>query len=129
MQKPPFVLVVDDERTISRLIVDVLAAQGYTAAAANTPEHALMIARARKPDLVLMDARLRSAAGVRVLDALRETGSFPAILMSGIDRDRLEAMAAGADCVAILPKPFGLDRLVSCVQRWTAPAARAAAQG
>lgn len=106
------VLVVDDEATIRLATKTLLEAMGCRATLADGTEHAVAAARSVRPDVVLVDFRLRGddngIAAVRAIRALYP--GMPAILVSGdIAPDRLrEAELAG---IALLHKPVPVDTL------------------
>jgi signal transduction histidine kinase len=106
------VLVVDDEAGIRLGMKTLLEAMGCRATLADGTEHALVAARAARPDVVLADFRLRGADnGIAAVRAIRTLyPGVPAILVSGdIAADRLrEAEEAG---IALLHKPVPVETL------------------
>src|SRR5579862_3953090 len=68
------VLVVDDERHISRLLEFVLARQGYQVKVANSGEQALAVVDEFAPDVVLLDLVMPGISGLEVLRRLRGDG-------------------------------------------------------
>jgi two-component system cell cycle response regulator len=103
------ILIVDD-LSINRTILRArLSAACYTCIMAATGQDAIEMARAHRPDLVLLDFRLPDLNGQEVCRALRAdpvTRDIPVILFSAsTDRDlRLQALQAGAD--DFLAKPL-----------------------
>jgi len=64
-----------------------LARAGYSIVTASDGEEALQIARARIPDLILLDMLLPKPGGVEVVHALRKnpvTASIPVIVLSSL---------------------------------------------
>ena len=61
------VLVVEDNDKSMKLFRDVLQATGYRTLEATTGEHAVELAAAHVPALVLMDAQLPGIDGVETL--------------------------------------------------------------
>lgn len=55
---PPRVLVVDDDPAIHRLVSALFAPDGYAVESARTGEQGLRLARSRRYDLIIADARL-----------------------------------------------------------------------
>ena len=110
------VLVVDDERTIRELVVEVLRDEGYAAVGAADGRDALAALERDAPDLVLMDVMMPELDGASAYLAMRNGPAglaVPVILMSAaFDPDRLPEGVAG-----FLPKPFDLDRLLGLVAR------------
>jgi signal transduction histidine kinase len=106
------VLVVDDEAGIRLGMKALLEAMGCRATLADGTEHAVAAARSARPDVVLVDFRLRgSDNGIATVRAIRALyPGVPAILVSGdIAADRLrEAEEAG---IALLHKPVPVETL------------------
>ena len=106
------VLVVDDEAEIRLGMKTLLEGMGCRATLAEGTEQALAAARAARPDLMLVDLRLRDVdngiATVRAVRALYP--EVPALLISGdIASERLrEAEEAG---IALLHKPVPAETL------------------
>ncbi len=81
------ILLVDDSRFMRRATEKALARAGYSVVTASDGEEALRIARARIPDLILLDMLLPRLGGVEVLLALRKgplTASIPVIVLSSL---------------------------------------------
>lgn len=117
-----FVLVIDDDRAISRLVVDVLRAKGFDADSATNVEQAALAVQGRHPDLILLDVKLRAGSGIDALRFLRDSfdlESVPVVLVSAMPAGRLRELAHANDCAGILCKPFGLAELVECARHWT----------
>lgn len=81
------ILLVDDSRLMRTANERALARAGYSVVTARDGEEALHIARARIPDLILLDMLLPKLGGVEVLHALRKnpaTASIPVIVLSSL---------------------------------------------
>ena len=110
---PMVVLVVDDEPQIRRFLRPALEAHGYRVIEAATATEAIVAARTRNPDCVLLDLALPDGDGIEVTRRLREWSSAPIIVVSarGQEADKVAALDAGAD--DYLTKPFGTGELVA----------------
>ncbi len=110
------VLVVDDERTIRELVVEVLRDEGYAAVGAADGRAALEAMEEVEPDLVLMDVMMPGLDGRGAYLAMRARPqglSVPVVLLSAVaDPARLPPGVA-----AFLPKPFDLEQLLALVAR------------
>jgi two-component system cell cycle response regulator DivK len=114
------ILIVEDNDKNLKLVRDVLRVKGYETLEAGTAEDGLVLARERRPDLVLMDIELPGMNGVDALHALRAdalTAGIPvaAVTASVMERDRSKIMAAGFD--EYIPKPIELKSFLASVQR------------
>ncbi len=119
----PTVLVVDDERALAELTVAILKVEGFDARCVYSAEDALVVVRAWRPRIILLDIVLPRMNGVTA--ALRLARTFPdlrIILISG-QADILEllepARSAGYD-FPVLAKPVPPSELIR-VLRASAP--------
>ncbi len=108
----PLLLVVDDETAVLSVIRRVGESEGFEVLTCTDGRHALQIAEARHPDLVMVDLRMPEVGGLEIVKALREADAKAMIvLMTGhasID-SAVEAVKLGA--ADYLTKPFDLQRL------------------
>jgi DNA-binding response OmpR family regulator len=108
----PLVLVADDEPAITSLVADMLGYAGFEVARAQGGAEALTLARARRPDLVLLDVMMPDLDGrdaCRALKMDRELADVPVVLFSSADEQDVHWRAAGAD--GFLQKPFSIRAL------------------
>jgi CheY-like chemotaxis protein len=114
------VLVVDDDGDIRDLVAEVLELAGYRVLTADDGA-ALPLARAERPDALLLDVMMPGMDGSAISRLLREdptTAHIPIIAMSGVShRARQAVMLADA----WLAKPFDLDALLQVVAQVLAP--------
>jgi two-component system cell cycle response regulator DivK len=113
------VLIVEDNDRNLELVRDILQAKGYGTLEAGTAKGGLEIARARSPDLVLMDILLPGPSGIEGLRALRAdptTAGIPvvAITASVMLADREEIMCAGFD--GFIEKPITVRSFLAVVE-------------
>ena len=114
------ILIVEDNEKNMKLVRDVLQVKGYETLEAGTGEDGLKMARARKPDLILMDIQLPGMSGIEALKALRAapaTAAIPvvAITASVMQQDRQQIMNAGFD--GFIEKPINLRVFLDTVQK------------
>jgi len=112
------ILVVDDSRSILKLMIAQISRSGYSVFAAETGEQALEIAFAELPDLILLDINLPGISGFEVLKQLKhvsETSKIPVIMVSSaIDLEsQLKGFASGVVDFVIKPtmEPVLLARI------------------
>jgi len=111
------VLVVEDDASIRRALVDALAFAGYEATEASDGEAGLEAACAPGVDLVLLDILMPGADGMEVLEALRRARpALPVIFLTarGEESDRVSGLRAGADDYVV--KPFSVTELLARVE-------------
>jgi DNA-binding response OmpR family regulator len=110
------ILVVEDDRKTSALVRLYLENAGFEVAAAFDGRQALAAARARRPDLVVLDVMLPQVDGLAVCRTLRAESAVPVILLTArsTERDKLDGLDLGAD--DYVTKPFSPRELVARVR-------------
>ncbi len=106
------ILIVDDDRTTTRLLQTFLELDGHTVEVSSAGADAIRLILESKPDAVLMDYRLGDGiTGLDVIKKVRTEAEFsklPIILTSGMDIE-YEAKESGA--TSFLLKPYDPDML------------------
>ncbi len=122
------VLVVEDDRDISAVLRTLLEAEGYRVAVAECAERALVEARGRRPDLMLLDLGLPDRDGQSVIREVRGFSPLPIIVLSArtMEAERIAALDAGAD--DYVTKPFSSRELLARVRAALRRAARTGGQ-
>ena len=108
------ILVVEDNKDNMTLITDVLSSLDYEVISAKDGEEGLQVAKAEKPDLILMDLSLPRMDGwtaTRQLKADAELAHIPVIALTAhaMIGDRERALAAG--CNDYISKPINIREL------------------
>jgi two-component system KDP operon response regulator KdpE len=112
----PVAILIEDERQIRRFVRTALEAEGWSVHEAETMRQGLSDARARRPDLIILDLGLPDGDGVEFLRDLRGWSKVPVIVLSARvgEQDKIGALDAGAD--DYLTKPFGVGELLARVR-------------
>jgi CheY-like chemotaxis protein len=112
------VLVVDDDVSILDTVTSILTSEGFHVMAANGGRQALGLLSSWHPTLVLLDMRMPIMDGWAVAAAMREAGSkVPIVVMTAAESAKKWADEIGA--AGHLAKPFLLDDLIACVERYS----------
>jgi DNA-binding response OmpR family regulator len=95
------ILLAEDDRFLRKAAAARLRQGGFAVLTAVDGEEAVRVARAERPDLVLLDLIMPKIQGFEVLKALKEdpaTAFIPVIVLSnlGQERDVQRAMELGA---------------------------------
>ncbi len=118
------VLIVDDDREITRAIELRLRKAGLQTVTAYDGQEGFSIAQSEPPDAIVLDLRMPVMDGFELLARLQNsvhTRNIPAIILSAdaADRARLKALRGGA--TFFVEKPYKaqdlLDALGACLQR------------
>jgi DNA-binding response OmpR family regulator len=110
------VLVVEDEPSLQETLVYNLEKQGYQVEAVGDGRQAIDAARAKPPDLIVLDIMLPSLDGFEVCKILRKEMSVPILMLTARDDeiDRVVGLEVGAD--DYLTKPFSMRELLARVK-------------
>jgi two-component system response regulator AtoC len=106
------ILVVDDERTLARVVKVFLTEAGYETEVAGDAESAFEMLERLKPDVVFTDFRLPGMNGIELLQKVREfdpTISVVVMTAFGTIEGAVEAVKLGA--FDYIKKPVDLDEL------------------
>ena len=115
----PKILVVEDEKSIVRILSYNLEREGYQVMVVRDGEEAVEMARKELPDLILLDLMLPKMDGLEVCRQLRmtpKTAHLPIIMLTAKtqESDRIVGLEIGAD--DYIPKPFSPRELIARVK-------------
>ena len=112
----PKILVVDDEPSISNLVISYLRKEGYEVYNAADGPGGLQAARAYRPDLIVLDIMLPGMDGLEVLTQLRRESNVYVILLTAKtdELDRVLGLSVGAD--DYVTKPFSPRELTARIK-------------
>ncbi|WP_299002445.1 response regulator transcription factor [uncultured Shewanella sp.] len=107
------ILIVEDDSTTIDYVVKGFAEQGYNIETASDGHQGLLLATSMKYDLIILDRMLPQLDGLKVLAALRATGSqTPVLILSALSHvdERVKGLRAGGD--DYMTKPFAFSELL-----------------
>jgi CheY-like chemotaxis protein len=119
------ILVVEDDRSTSDLLRDMLEAEGYRCVPASEGHMALQLAREEQPNLITLDLDLPDTDGHSVLHGLKYdeiTRDIPIVVVSAFV-NKLPANDRAA-LAGLLPKPVDVAALAGAVRDALAQPAR-----
>jgi len=104
----PQILIVEDEAIVASDISNTLQVLGYAAlAVASSGESAIELATAKRPDLVLMDIRLKgSIDGVRAAREISDRLGIPVVYLTAHADERTLRRAKATQPFGYVLKPF-----------------------
>jgi two-component system response regulator MprA/two-component system response regulator TrcR len=108
------VLVVEDDRSIARLVELYLEQRSFVVRCAYDGPSGLKAASEFKPTVIILDIMLPGLDGVGILKALRREGNkVPVIMLTARDtpQDKIHSLDLGAD--DYLAKPFDMGELLA----------------
>jgi DNA-binding response OmpR family regulator len=107
------VLVIDDDRTLLRLVNEALIKAKFRVILASNGIDGLQELYARQPDLVILDVMMPRMDGWETLSRIRQVSRVPVIMLTAKDaeQDRLRGFQLGVD--DYVTKPFSLAELAA----------------
>ena len=110
---PARLLLIDDDRTLCRLVRDYLTPMGYAVEPIHDGAEGAKLALSEKWDAIILDVMLPGLDGLEVLRRLRQTSAVPVLMLTARsdEADRIVGLELGAD--DYLPKTFSPRELLA----------------
>ena len=120
MKRQHIVLLADD--VLLELVIErtFLQRSGFTVLTANDGPTAIELARAERPDLIILDQVMPGMSGLDVCHELKKheaTRKIPVIITSAGTTPDMEAACQAAGAEAFIPKSEGREALTKCAAR------------
>jgi two-component system cell cycle response regulator DivK len=115
------VLIVEDNELNMKLFHDLLEAHGYDIVGTRDGTGVLELARAHRPDLILMDIQLPKVSGLEVTRWIKndpELQRIPVIAVTAFAMRGDEERILQGGCEAYLSKPISIARFMETVRRF-----------
>lgn len=113
------ILVVDDSSVMRKLISRSIRQAGFgdaDIAEASDGSHALEVAVAESPDVILADWNMPNMTGIQMLRALRESGNAVKVgFVTSESNASIRSEAAEAGAAFFLTKPLDNDELAKAL--------------
>src|SRR5450755_1916648 len=107
------ILLVDDSKFLRLATERALARAGYEVSTATDGEHALEMAREKKPDVILLDMLLPKMTGPDVLKALKkdpETAGIAVVAFTGLSQKNAPRLQQDGAFAYLEKSELGLDK-------------------
>ena len=116
---PGYILVVDDEPDIRRLLQEILTDEHYRVVTAENAQAAREAVRRQRPGLVLLDIWMPDTDGISLLREWSETGNLemPVIMISGHGTVETAVEATRLGAYDFIEKPLSMGKLLLTVER------------
>jgi two-component system cell cycle response regulator DivK len=115
------VLIVEDNELNMKLFRDLLEAHGYKTLQTRNGIEALSLARAHRPDLILMDIQLPEVSGLDVTKWLKEDENLrdiPVIAVTAFAMKGDEERIREGGCEAYISKPITVSMFLNTVRQF-----------
>ncbi len=116
----PTVLIVEDNELNMKLFHDILVAHGYGTLQTRNGMDALEIARAHRPNLIIMDIQLPEVSGLEVTKWLKdddELADIPVVAVTAFAMKGDEERIRRGGCEAYISKPISIAGFIETVGR------------
>ncbi len=110
------ILIVDDERQITRVLRTSLQSHGYEVDVAQDGVEAVRLFEQNQPDLVVTDLSMPNMDGVELTQAIRKLGDTPIIVLSVREHDANKVLALDSGADDYVTKPFSMPELLARVR-------------
>ena len=119
-QSRPIIVIVNDDQDFLEIASEVLRDAGYEVKTCDQARECYRVIRDVRPDVAIIDARMRDADDWHVLTLLlldRDLRSIPVLVSSplGPDTELLERRLRELRC-RLITKPFSAEELVAIVR-------------
>ena len=110
------ILLVEDDREISEMLIDFLQMEGFEVHGSFDGEQAVKTFFGGSYDLVILDLMLPKISGLEVMKQIRKESVVPIIILSAKDTesDKIFGLGLGAD--DYITKPFSLTEVLARVK-------------
>lgn len=124
MTSAGYIMVVDDEPEIRRLVQEILEDEHYRVATTDSAEGAREMFRRHRPDLVLLDIWMPGTDGITLLKEWSAGGraDVPVVMMSGHGTVETAVEATRLGAYDFIEKPVSMAKLLVTVDRALAAA-------
>ena len=123
------ILLIEDEAEIAEIAQAYLHREGFRTLHAMDGQRGMLLFRRERPDLVLLDIGLPGQNGVDLLQAIRDDGGTPVIMLTALtdDLNKVLSFRLGADDYITKPfNPVEMVARINAVLRRTGTAAKPA---
>ena len=117
MKGPPKLMVVDDEIDVCNFLKSFFELRGFTVCTALNGDDALLVLAKEKPDVVLLDVKMRTETeGLDYLTTIKKALPLAKVIMvTGIDDTETVELAKSLGADDYIVKPLVLEYLESTV--------------
>lgn len=115
------VLIVEDNELNMKLFNDLLEANGYATIQTRSGLDALGLARAHRPDLILMDIQLPEVSGLEVIEWIKadaDLKAIPVIAITAFAMKGDEEKIRQGGCEAYLSKPISVVKFLETIRTY-----------
>jgi len=112
------ILIVEDDPKSLTLTKDLLRLSGFTTIQATDGKQGVELAKAVKPDLILMDImmpKMDGYAACRAVKADQATSNIPVVMLTAVGYELNKKLAEQVGADGYVTKPFGRQELMDAI--------------
>ena len=112
------ILIVEDDPKSLTLTKDLLKVSGYTTIQATDGKQGVELAKAAKPDLILMDIMMPKMDGYTAcqdIKADQATRSIPVVMLTSVGYELNKKLAKQVGADGYVTKPLGRQELIDAI--------------
>lgn len=116
MERKLKILIIEDDKYISKFIAASLTKENYSTIVADTAAQGMFLFTSHHPDIILLDLGLPDQDGIDLIRELRGFTEVPILVVSarGQEKDKIEALDLGAN--DYITKPFHMGELLARIR-------------
>ena len=113
----PRIVIAEDEAIIRLDLREMLEEEGFEIVGeANDGQRAVELAREHRPDLCILDIKMRGMDGIRAAEVITRERISPVLILTAFSQRDLANQAAQAGAMAYLVKPFQKSDLLPAIE-------------
>ena len=115
------ILIVEDDPKSLKLIRDLLQVSGYKTIEATDGKQGVKLAKAKKPDLILMDIMMPKMHGYSACLAIKAdkaTKSIPVVILTALDHELNKQLGKEMGADGYMTKPVNRQGLLDVISRF-----------
>ena len=110
---PAHLLLVDDDRLVLKTLTLGLQQSGYRISNAESSEEAeVFLASGERPDLAILDIRMKGNSGLYLAERLQQLDRIPFVIFSAYSDQAMIDKASQLGALAYLVKPMDIAKLI-----------------
>lgn len=112
-----YILIVDDNAGVRRLLFEVLSDEGYIVESVSSGTEAIQKVRDRTPSIILLDAKMPGMNGIETLRELRKFApDVPIVVITAYEQQNILVEAKKFGVRYYMNKPFDINE-IKCMVR------------
>jgi len=122
VNKSKKIFIIEDNYSLRKILMDILKNEGYKVKGVSSAEEALVVLPKFRPDLFILDIKLKRRSGISMFEEITRYGSgedVPVIIISGYINKIKEVkklVYKNRNRVFYIEKPFGTDILLEVIE-------------